>query len=254
VSARRALLAGAAVLALGAAAGCSVDNRTLMTGPGPNAISTGAILIGTFENGVARPEDPRFATYQYYAYNPDTNLPPGAYVRSPIVAPGYNSNYALGLDWEVIDPLDGVNNYPGVGVRTLAAQGFVDLTGYDRLVFAQRYQHSGDCNILHNITILIFCDELNTSFTVNVPTSPTWTTSSVPFSSFAEPAYQTPSGYGINDCLAVMSSLDFTAQAVLNDGECGSGNLTFDNIEIRPAPAAPDAGTTADADAGTDGP
>src|SRR5947209_3224829 len=197
-----ALGALAALAAPGPLAGCKIDNRVLMTSPpgsgtggsagrgggggfagsGGSALPT--ILLGDFENGKALPQDSRFANYQYYAFNPpDPGLPPGAFVSSPLVSPGFNSNYALGLNWEVIDVADGVPNYPGVGVRTLVNTGFVDLSGYDRIVFAQQYQHSGSCKALQILNISIGCDELNTSYEAAVAVSSTWTKTSLAFSS-----------------------------------------------------------------------
>jgi hypothetical protein len=206
---------------------------------------TGSILLGDFENHIAKPQDSRFKNYDFYAYNPMRPLAAPAFVNSPFVAPGFNSNFGIGLNWEVIDVRDGAPNYPGVGVRTVAT-GFVDLTGYDRIVFAHQYTHTGTCQALQNITVIIACDELNTSFWYQLPVSTTWTTSSISFSTFAEPTYLPPSGHTLAECLAVANVVIFQAQVDLIDGDCASGNLSLDNIEIRAPVPGGDAGATPD--------
>jgi len=90
---------------------------------------TGSILLGDFENHTARPQDTRFANYQFYAYNPNSPLPAGAFVNSPLVAPGYNSNYGLGLNWEVIDVKDKYfNNIEGASVTWTTTAGSLSAT------------------------------------------------------------------------------------------------------------------------------
>jgi hypothetical protein len=207
---------------------------TAGTGGSTGAPPPGTILLGDFEDHTAKPQDLRFANYQYYAYNPDTNLPDGAFVKSPLVAPGYVSNYALALDWKVIDVPNGKAEYPGVGVRTLVSTGFVDLSGYDRIMFSHQYTQTDDCRAVRNLAVSIGCDELSTSFWGYVHVSSDWTTSTLMFSSFTEPTYLPPSGHTLGECLALANSVVFQGQVDLSDGECASGNLSLDNIEIRP--------------------
>lgn len=227
----------------GGIAGASVGGRGGSAAAG--SAGTGSILLGDFENHTGKPQDTRFANYQFYAYNPNSPLPAGAFVNSPLVAPGYNSNYGLGLNWEVIDVRDGVPNYPGVGVRTLAT-GFVDLSGYDRIVFAHQYTHTGTCQAVQMLSVHIGCDELHTSFESSFPVSATWTITSIPFSSFAEPSYMPPSGHTVAECLALTQTVYFQAQVDLVDGDCASGSLSLDNIEIRAPAAGSDGGATPD--------
>jgi hypothetical protein len=247
-------------LTLGALAGCKIDNRSLMMTPpgsgggggsghggsggvlgvggiiGSGGSTLATILLGDFENGTAQPQDTRFAAYQYYAYNPSfdpSSPPPGDSLSSPLVQPGYNSNDGLGLNWKVIDPMDGTPNYPGVGVRTMVRTGFVDLSGYDRIVFAQQYQHTGSCKALQSLTVFISCGELNTSYQGAVAVSPTWTISTLAFKSFVEPPYAPPSGHSLAECVALADGVVFQAQVDLADGDCASGSLSLDNVEIR---------------------
>jgi hypothetical protein len=267
----RSIVVLPALVTLGLVAGCAIDNRMLGlaadgaaghgSGSGGAVSSHGsagdggsggaapeAILLGNFEDDIALPQDSRFGNYEYYSYNPSApDLPVGAFVNSPLV-PGYDSNFALGLNWEVIDVPDGVPNYPGVGVETLVKTGFVDLSGYNRIVFAQQYQHSGSCKAVQILTVSIGCGELNTSYQGTVAVSPTWTTSSLAFSTFVEPA---PSGHSLAECLALADGVIFDAPANLADGDCASGSLALDNIEIRPgAIPSPDTGADGGASAG----
>ena len=120
-------------------------------------------------------------------------------------------------------------------MQTLAATGFVDLTGYDRIIFAQKYEHTGSCKAVDNLTVSIGCNEFSTSFEISVPLSSTWTTTSLSFSTFMEPTYRAPSGHTIAECLALADAVTFQAQVDLTDGDCASGSLSLDNIEIRRA-------------------
>jgi hypothetical protein len=226
-------------------AGLAAGGRGGGTAGTAGSAGTASILLGDFENHTARPQDTRFANYQYYAYNPNSPLPAGAFVNSPLVAPGYNSNYGLGLNWEVIDVKDNASNYPGVGVRTLAT-GFVDLSGYDRIVFAHQYTHTGACQAVQMLSVHIGCDELHTSFETSFPVSATWTVRSIPFSTFTEPTYVAPTGHTVAECLALTQTVYFQAQVDLADGDCASGSLSLDNIEIRAPAADSDAGATPD--------
>lgn len=253
----RALLLSAlpALLAACAAGGC-IDVGALKKPPTQTAGTTGSagaggrggapppgtILLGDFEDHTAKPQDTRFANYQYYAYNPSETLPDGAFVKSPLVAPGDASNYALALDWKVIDVPNGKPDYPGVGVRTLVSTGFVDLSGYDRIMLSHRYTQTDDCRAVRNLTVSIGCDELNTSFMGYVHLASDWTTTSLPFDGFAEPSYAPPSGHTLTECLALANSVVFQAQVDLSDAECASGHLALDNIEIRPRPPNVDGG------------
>src|SRR5262245_3981546 len=213
-----------------AGAGASAGGRGGGIAGTAGSAGTGSILLGDFENHTARPQDSRFQNYQYYAYNPNSPLPAGAFVTSPLVAPGYNSNYGLGLNWQVIDVANGKKDYPGVGVRTLAT-GFVDLSGYDRIVFAHQYTHTGNCQALQFVSVHIGCDEVQTSFESSFPVSTSWTFTSIPFSTFTEPSYVPPTGHTVTECLALAQTIYFQAQVDLIDGDCASGSLSFDNIE-----------------------
>jgi hypothetical protein len=208
---------------------CSIDIRPL----GVKDPSPPTIVIATFEDGDARPEDPRFEPFRFWSYSPSRpDLPPGAFVESPLVSPGASSNFAVGLNWTVIDLPDGKPNYPGVGLDTIPT-GSIDLSGYSRIVFTQRYEHEGSCQAVRNLTVVLGCDEHNTSFRSEVSMASAWMTTTIPFASFAEPSYLPPTGTTLDQCLKVVSIIIFQAQVDLADGDCASGRLSIDNLSIR---------------------
>jgi hypothetical protein len=211
--------------------GCNLDNRLVqptdagddVAGDVGDVVAPPAIVIDTFDDL----EDPRFQAWQYYAYN--TTL---GELSSETVTPGYDSNYAIDLVWEVVDPPDGAPNYPGVGLRAVPVS-YLDLSGYSAVVFAQQYVHTGSCQAITTLTVRLACSEYNAAFTASVPISPQWTTSTVTFTSFAQSAYPSPTPVDKGQCFKVIDGFDFQAQIDLVDGDCASGDLTLDNISIR---------------------
>ena len=236
---------GAAILAIVTGMGC-IDVGQLMSISGHDGGGGGqSLVIATFENGTATPDDPRFEPFQFYAYNPSLpDLPPGAFVNSPIVSPGPGSNYALGLNWEVIDVLDGQPNFPGAGVRTVV-DGYVDLSAYTVFTFFQAYQHMGSCQPVPDLSVSFGCSQYNASVTASVSMASPGTTSTMALSSFAQSPYSDQPPVALGDCLKVVDGISFAAQVDLVDGDCASGELTLDNIELRRLPPS---------DAGADGP
>jgi hypothetical protein len=208
-----------------AGSGCSVDNRVFSTDAG--AQNTGPappeIVVDNFDD----PEDPRFQPWQFYAYNTTIFA-----VSSPEVQPGYDSNLALDLIWEVVDPPDGQPNYPGVGIEAPPV-GALDLSKYSAVLFAQQYAHSGSCKAVTILSVGLGCSQYNASFNGTVPMSSQWTTSTVPFSSFSQSPYPSATPVAMEDCFKVVDGFNFTAQVDLADGDCASGDLALDNIAIR---------------------
>jgi hypothetical protein len=205
-----------------AAPGCGLDDRTLRSadgGPPPPAI-----VVDNFEN----PENPRFRPWDYYAYN--TTI---ASVSSNVTSPGFDSNYAINLIWEVTDPPDGQPNYPGVGLGCEPVS-YIDLSGYSSLLFAQEYLHTDtSCEAVSVLSVRLGCSQYNAAFTGTVALSPQWTTSTIPLSSFSQSAYPSPTPVAMQDCFKKIDGFDFQAQVDLADGACASGALLLDNVEIR---------------------
>jgi hypothetical protein len=234
-----------ALLAAGCFTACSVDIRPLTVREPPPA----TIVIATFEDNDARPADPRFRPFQFYSYSPALDgLPPDAFVTSPIVRPGHDSNFALGLNWHLIDAPDGAASAPGVGVRTLV-HGFIDLSAYSRLTFGEKYVATAGCQSVTQLKVTIFCDEHNTAFMAFTSLTPGWNNAVLNFSDFVESSYPGPNGTARSECFKVVDNIDFSVSMVLADGSCGAGELSLDDLSIRP-PSGEAAGQS---DGGIDG-
>jgi hypothetical protein len=189
------------------------------------------IVIDTFEQtATGVPEDARFGIWTFYAYNPSMQGP-GDFVSSGITGPGFGSNYAIELNWQVTDVADGKPNYPGVGLKT-DVSGYIDLTAYDRFVFDQQYSNPDNCESLMNIEVIFVCSELHASFSASVPVSSQWSTSTIDFTSLVPPDGAPPPA-SIGDCFKVIDTIIFQEQIDLPDGACASGSLLLDDIEIR---------------------
>ena len=194
--------------------GCSVDNR-MISSPAP-------IVIDTFEDGTAHPLDPRFSPWEYGPVDTYGD------VSAPMVQPGYQSNWALALDYQLTDPLDGVLSYPFV-VEFTQASGGIDLSQYDQVSFAFYYQHTGDCLAAQTFGLKLECGSLGESFIVQVPVSPTWTAVELRLDDFGSGA----ADGSWEDCIKVIDALTFAIVPPVGDGQCASGNLVFDDVIIR---------------------
>lgn len=219
------------------ASGASGGAGSAQAGTGGAAAGTGGtnpaptpFLLDDFEDGNALPFDPRFADWQFYKYNTTVG-----FVSSTPFGPGFLSNGAIDLEWEIYDPVDQIPNYPGAGLRTLVSQQqvAVDLSRYTRIVFSHRYTHSGTCRALTQLHLAIWCGERATSFVRTIPVSTAWQTTTLELSSFQEGAYPPPNGTPLSACLAAADDFLFQAQVDLKDGECASGRLEFDTISFR---------------------
>jgi hypothetical protein len=226
------LLSAISVLACNSILGIRApsDNPDASGGHGGTGAPT-AIVIDNFEDGDAQSGDARFGSWKFYAYNPSA-LPTGAHESSTVESPGYDSNYALNLDWEVVDVPDGMPNYPGVGLGC-APVSYIDISGYSAILFAQQYSHTGSCQPVLNLTVVFGCSQYNASFIADVPMSAEWTTTTIQLSSFSQQQYPPETTVALEDCFKVVDSFDFQAQQNLADGDCASGTLTLDNISIR---------------------
>jgi hypothetical protein len=222
-----------AILSMATCIGC-IDVNAIGRKSGVDAgAGAQSIVIATFESGTGTPDDPRFEPFRYYSYNPSLpDLPPGAFVRSPVVSPGFDSNYALRLQWEVIDVPDGQPNYPGAGVGTVV-NGFIDLSTYTVFMFFQEYQHTGGCEPDMDLVVSLGCSQYNASVVGTVPLSTEGTTTSLQLSSFSQSPYLGQPSVALSDCLKVVDAVDFQTQLNLADGDCASGELILDNIGVR---------------------
>jgi hypothetical protein len=120
-------------------------------------------------------------------------------------------------------------------IRTLVSKAavYVDLSKYQRIVFAHMYHNDGTCLSISQFSINIGCGEKMQAFSHYVPVAADWQTVSVDLSTLTVNAYPAPNGTPLLDCLAVADNIFFDVQRPLNDGECASGELDLDNISFR---------------------
>ena len=224
----RLLVAVALELSLGwTGVACSIDDRAPRTSD-----AGGSIVIDTFEQDVdlqagVRPSDSQFQLWQAYNYNTSSQLP-----WLNVVSPGYQSNNALEMIWQVTDLLDGGPNYPGAGLRAQPVS-YIDISGYSKVVFAQQYLSFGSCQAVQTLSVTFGCNQYNASFVGSVAMSPSWTTSTIDFADFIQSTYPSAAYVAMSDCFKVIDGFNFQAQQNLADGDCASGDLTVDNISIR---------------------
>ena len=212
-------------------AACGLDDRLLLVADAAGsdgAAGVHQLLLGTFEQGTLLPDDPRFERWEFGAVPPGGEAGSGTFAAEAIVAPGYRSAHAVQLDWQVTDTADGQPNYPGVLLST--GTGSIDLSGYARLVFAQRYQHQGSCRAVPLLTVMLVCRELKSAFLSFAGMSSDWTPESVDFGNLQE-----ATGVGVlrEICLKQIDHVYFSALVSLADGECASGTLSLDEIAIQ---------------------
>ncbi|HEY4013790.1 MAG TPA: hypothetical protein VGM06_10655 [Polyangiaceae bacterium] len=207
---------------------------------GSDAGSTApAFVVDDFEEGNTR-GFPMFTGWTSYSYNPGDLMPggapgpanPGAFAS--VVSPGYASAFALELSFYMVDPPDGILQYPGAGVQTWTAVPSIDLSAYGLVAFAHRFDPSPPCEGTDRVMVEIDCSAWNTAFDGNVDVSVgAWALASVPFSSFEEQGYKAQTGIGITTCLSAADGMNFSVQSPPSDGECGAGHLQLDSIVLR---------------------
>jgi len=208
---RRRALAWAAL----AAAACAVDERTIETRPDP-------LLVDTFEDGDLYSPDPRFRKWESIAQAT------GDSTRTYFVtSPGFDSNYCLEDDWQVVDPVDGVNGQAQLLVR-IQALASLDLTMFTRFTFARLYRNHPGCAPVSSLRVQFVCYELDSLVLTSVPITGAWTD---------DPLVMANVGGSRNAsrdaCLRVVDEIDIWAPAdVSADGQCVSGSLLIDDVRF----------------------
>ena len=151
------------------------------------------LVVDDFEDGDIVPRDARFQTWESYSWSPG-----GQDVYYRVGTPAFNSNYSLHLRWSLLDVADGTTMYTGGGLRSLAANGVVDLSSYTRVVFSHRFEASGgdagSCKTVSEFTFSFGCQEFGLAYRIVVPLSDSWTTVTLPCS--PRPAWRPPCNAG----------------------------------------------------------
>jgi hypothetical protein len=201
------------------AAGClSLDDRELSV--------TQDIVLGTFEDMTEQPPDARFSVWTAGVINGVEFT-----VHLAVVPPGFNSRGCLQLDWEMIDPANGVVDYVSATEHTRVGQP-IDLRDRGAIVLTHQYANGGPCLPLDRIYVRLMCGALASGYEMSFPVSAAWRTTTLEFVTFYEVPYLAH-GVALDDCLRVADEFQIMALPDIQDGECSSGTLQVDDVSIR---------------------
>jgi len=202
-------------------------------------VDPGVVAIDDFDDGDFVPTMPEFVYWQCYAFNPATNRN----YRCDHTD-GYMSPYSLFVDFALQDPLDGVQQYPGAGLKISAEGGPVDLTRYHELTVSMKLQ-SNSPPIPSEAQVYIELDCSNvvsesgapvTDFYVVLAVKPTsnWSTYTLALSNWAAPTWQMEHVKGgIPACLRAIDGIAVSLSGELKDGQSGSGTLFLDGLSLQ---------------------
>lgn len=214
--------------------------------PGPPdaaGASCGSLLIDDFEDGNPFPSMSLLARWGCYTFNPTVDPDAGQKVSCDL-GPGFGSSFSLFTAFELQDPLDGRQDFTGVGVYTLSKKPF-DVRPYRDLVFSARVD-SGAAGLPINLTFeaSFYCRTASGSVgpfdTSDPPTirrstviGDSWQTLDLDLVGFAQPEYQTNHIVGGTPaCLARVDGIGFQISTNLHDGKAASGRLYIDDIAL----------------------
>jgi hypothetical protein len=194
-----------------------------------------AVLLDDFEDGNAIPSWSAFALWQSYSYNP-----PGQAVWADFERPGFDSNVDQFLEF-VLQGLD----YPGAGLRAIAAAGTVDLSRHRNFVFNAKLLSSApdlaDAPRLPagtTVEIAFDCSSVTSSgpggFSVDAIVAPSadWRTFTLSLTTFSQPTLQSVP-IDRQACLTLVDGIIFQIQPTLSDGQATSGKLSIDNVYLQ---------------------
>jgi len=209
----------------------------------PNPGAAGAILVDNFDDLDMNTLDPRFSPWLYTVYNARADTPSPTAVAWIDAQAALNSRGGLHFSWSTQDMPDGAVESTGAVLTSAVspADVYLDLSRYSRLVIAHRLvpelagqvpDRGPNCVPLQEIVIDFACPEFGTSFVGSIPVSSDYTTATFSFSDLAERSWQA-TGATRDECLSRVEGIGFFAAPPLQDGECSTGHLFFDNISIR---------------------
>jgi len=207
---------------------CTARTEAPLCGPGTalsgdhcvGAPETDPLLIDDFEDGDTIPAAAQFAPWQCYSFNP--GLQP---VSCGLASPGADSNFGQYIRFRLMDPIDGVPNATGAGLRTVVAAGTVDLRAHEK--FVSRVALLSDDPALPAlpaetaVLVRFGCSQSIGYFNAEITVSASWSTVVVPMS-------------GVPDaCAAVVDGVDYQILPALSDGQETAGVLWIDNVFLQ---------------------
>jgi hypothetical protein len=205
---------------------------------GGSGANTPALLIDDFEDGDLVPSSPLFRTWGCYPFNMQELAP----INCAVLSPGYHSDYAYSIDFEIVDANDGKPNYPGVLLQSRTAPT-LDVSPYNNIVFSAKLVPR-DIPLPDPVSLLIqlTCGSVRQNepspgvFSIGSAIQPTssWQTFSLALSSFIQFKWnkdQMP----IDElaCATLVDGLQFEYQPALADGNATAATLTIDNVYLQ---------------------
>lgn len=201
-------------------------------------VDPGAFVFDDFDDGTFQPADPDFKPWGCLAFNPD---------RSDGFScdhdEGYASEYSLYLNATINDAPDGLQQYGGAMLLTLARTP-ADLTSFKTLTFAAKLELD-DPALAANALLYVElgCTTAPTSdgshpdnlfVTRDVDYQSSWLVSTIDLADFVPPSYQSTRFLGgLDGCLRHIDGLHFTVQPSLPDGQSTTFTLHVDNIRLQ---------------------
>jgi hypothetical protein len=203
-----------------------------------HAVDPGPFVIDDFDDGDFAPADPNFQPWICYGFNPDRGQG-----YSCDHEPGYQSDFALFLEFAVDDPPDETQQHSGVSLATFA-NAPQDFSQFSEIVFSARLE-SGNPPLPSDALLYIElgCSTAHTEdgsqpgdlyIVQGADYKSYWQTLRLTLTSFGSPPWQaTHIQGGPAACLQRVDSFRFTIDAQLPDGQSGKGILHVDNITLR---------------------
>lgn len=189
-------------------------------------VDDGALRIDDFEDTDPYPLADSFSVWRAYTYNAGSQ-----YVDFAVEAPGYQSDSAIHLDFEIHDPANGSQDYGLAGLDTTVRNLTTDLSAFSTVSFSYAFEASQtDCAGAQHMSFGFYCAGYVANFETTVPLSPSWQTAQLPLSDFHEVTWRPPTGVPFTDCLATDTALYFEIVPELGDGECGAGRVSIDSL------------------------
>jgi hypothetical protein len=183
--------------------------------------------VDDFEDGDAVPSNPRFASWGCETY------PGTPHVSCVSSSPGFRSEVAETVRFEIQDPADAKTDHPGVLLQAPLRLGTLDLGAYTSLMFSAKLEV--DSPVPPNgsrLYVRLRCDGVGEGSFVetSVLVGLEWSSPAIALEAFVRPGYVVD--FDRLACVASVEALEFDIHPDLFDGESMAGTLTIDEISL----------------------
>jgi hypothetical protein len=196
-------------------------------------VATAALEIDDFEDGDTFPSSKLFAQWQCYTWGQATN---GS--GCDLLEPGFNSNLAQFVLFQLHDPPNGHGDSVGAGLRTTTVAGTVDLSAHVTFGVTAKLEGEAPDGLPAGtpVNVRIGCSGVSSGlpppggFAIFSPINAkaSWTVFSLKLSDFTPGVGGDP--FLASDCLKLVDGLDFQIVPTLEDAGKASGRLQIDNV------------------------